>query len=105
MRVRAALCHEYVSRWCVSGENGLARSLESCRHLFPFLHQALQIGLPPPQFVRLSLGFFCARKTLKLRFTKGNRGFGAGNLFFYFVQTVFHLLALDRVQSLAFGFG
>jgi len=55
------------------------------------------------EFLRLPLGFFRAHKTLKLRFTQSNRGLGTRNLFFNFVQTIFHLLALDRVQPLRPG--
>ena len=80
-------------------------SLQCSRKFFPLLHQVLQIGLPVSKFLGLALRFFRAHKALELRFTQRDRGFGPGNLFFYFVQAVFHLLALDRVQALAFGIG
>src|SRR5580658_2778628 len=51
------------------------------------------------------LRFFRANKTLEFGFTERNRGLRACNLLFYFVQAIFHLLALDRVQALALPFG
>src|SRR5580698_5870695 len=48
--------------------------------------------------------FLCAHKALESGFTERDRGFGPGDLGFDFVQTIRHLLFLDRIHTLAFGF-
>src|SRR6266403_5454256 len=56
-------------------------------------------------FLRPPLSFFRAHETLQFRLTKRNSAFSPRNLFFNFVPTVLHLLALDRIQALPFELG
>src|ERR1019366_9942659 len=95
-RRHTRLVSDWSSDVC-SSDLGLSRGFESFRQPFPFRHQTLQIGLPASQFLRLALRFVRAHKALEFSFAQGNRGFGVGNLFFYLVQTIFHLLALTNL--------
>ncbi len=85
--------------------SGLEVTFEGLRKFLPLLHQTLHIALLAGKFLGLTLGFFGTDEALKLRFTESNRGFSACDLFFDFVQAVFHLLALDGVQTAGFGVG
>src|SRR5215469_486535 len=78
----------------------LLGNFQLLRQSFPFLNQASMTRLLLFELNRLPLRLFRADKALQCGFEPSDLIFGTTDAFFQFGDTIFHLLALDWVQTL-----
>src|ERR1700682_253851 len=73
--------------------------LQSLSEILPLLDQRGMSGFVLVKFLRLALVFVGADKVLQRGFAQRDRRFGVADFRFQFVDPIFHLLALDGIQT------